>query len=417
MIGGGFTGLACAANLVNKGVAVTVFESENNLGGLAEGFKGKGWKWSLEDFYHHVFTNDQDIISLAGKVGWPMTEYTPLTTSFIDNEEIQLDSPLSVLKFSKINFFSRAYMGVGLAILKLIPNGLFLEKYRVVDLLPKMIGQEAYQKIWLRLLKAKFGSQYSSVNMAWFWTRVAKRTKNLGYFKQGFQMLADKIGEYIVNSGGVISLNSRIDKSNMSATKNNKIAINDEVFDAVVVTTPAPIAKAICPSITIPKIDYLSAQTIILEMNTKLTKGYWMNVLEKKWPFLVVVEHTNMVDKKYYGGNRIVYLGNYLESDNKQLKMTKSEIISMYLPYLKLINNKFDKSWIKNSFLIRKPFAQPVFPVNYSQMLQKDFSETRSIFVANMSMVYPFDRGTNYAVRMGNEVANEVYKQLDSKND
>ena len=30
------------------------------------------------------------------------------------------------------------------------------------------------------------------------------------------------------------------------------------------------------------------------------------------------------------------------------------------------------------------------------------------LFIANMSMVYPFDRGTNYAVELGNKAAQEI---------
>lgn len=417
VIGGGFTGLACAATLVDEGNEIVLFESSDHLGGLAGGFKEKDWNWILEDFYHHIFTNDKEIIGLADKVGWPVKIYSPLTTSFIEGQEIPLDSPISVLRFSKIMLFSRIHMGVGLGILKLIPNGLFLERYRVVDFLPKLIGREAYEKIWLKLLKAKFGSKYTTVNMAWFWTRVAKRTKNLGYFEGGFETLANKIGEYIEKKGGVIRLNSEVATIRSNGSRNDedeerRVFIDGEKFDAVVITTPAPIAKKIYKDVFIPKIDYLWGQTLILEIKERLIMGYWMNILENNWPFLVAVEHTNMIDKKNYGGNRIIYLGNYLEEGHTQLKMSKEKIIDLYLPFLKKINPNFQKKWIIKSFLARKPYSQPVFPVNYSQEIPKDFTVDGRVFIANMSMVYPFDRGTNYAVKMGTDVAKRLHEEL-----
>ena len=410
VIGGGFTGLACASSLVDENVSVTLFEQSSHLGGLAGGFKDKDWDWNLEDFYHHIFTNDKDIISLAEKVGWAVSIYCPLTTSFISGKEIQLDSPISVLRFSELNFVSRLHMGVGLAILKMIPNGLFLEKYRVVELLPKLIGREGFEKIWLRLLKAKFGSHYDKVNMAWFWTRVAKRTKNLGYFKEGFATLAEKIGIYIEKKGGSILLETPVNKIKKTA---DGVLVDGVLFDAVVITTPAPIAQKIYQETYIPDIKYLWGQTLILEIKQKFIKGYWMNVLEDNWPFLVVVEHTNMIDKSHYGENRIIYLGNYLEEGHEQLTMTKEQLIDKYLPYLKKINGKFEKNWIKDSYLVRKPYSQPVFPINYSQLLQKDFTKDGVVFVANMSMVYPFDRGTNYAVKMGMDIAKRVIEELE----
>lgn len=410
IIGGGFTGLSTAERLVGEGCSVTIVESENSLGGLAGGYREEGWKWSLEFFYHHIFTNDKEIKSLAEKVGWPMVEYSPLTTSFIDSEEIQLDSPISVLKFGKIGLLSRLWMGVGLAFLKIIPDGKWLERYRVVDMLPWLIGREGYKTIWLKLLKAKFGSYYDQVNMAWFWTRVAKRTKNLGYFEGGFQKLADNIGEYLKEKGVEIRLGVAVKDIER---KGNKWIVEGEEFDKVLFTTPAPVVEKIMPGLVRwPKIDYLYGQTLVLSLKKKLINGYWMNILEKNWPFLVAVQHTNMVDSKHYGRDEVLYLGNYLEEGDGRLKMSKNELLKLYLPYLKRINNEFDKSWIRKMKLFVKPYSQPVFPINYSALVPGYKTSEKDVYVANMSMVYPFDRGTNYAVKMGKEVAELMLSDL-----
>jgi len=34
------------------------------------------------------------------------------------------------------------------------------------------------------------------------------------------------------------------------------------------------------------------------------------------------------------------------------------------------------------------------------------------VFVANMDMTYPYDRGTNYAVKLGKDVSGFVLKKL-----
>ena len=62
-MGAGFTGLSCAVELVDVGVDVEVFEKNDHVGGLAGGLSR--WDWSLECFYHHIFTNDTDIIAMA----------------------------------------------------------------------------------------------------------------------------------------------------------------------------------------------------------------------------------------------------------------------------------------------------------------------------------------------------------------
>lgn len=414
VVGGGFTGLACMASLVgDKSLEVVLFEESRILGGIAKGFKNNNWDWYLEDYYHHIFKGDQDIQHLAQLVGSPAKFFSPVTSSWVDGKEIRLDSPISVLKFSPLPLVSRVQMGIGLALLKFLPSGVFLEKYKVVDMLPKLIGRKAYEKIWERLLVAKFGKKHTKVNMAWFWTRVAKRSKQLGYFDGGFQVLVNSIEKYIVENGGVIRAGKEVKNIRKSG---NKIVIDSEEFDKVVFTTPAPITNKIYISRVKNDLDYLWGQTLILESKKKIVSSYWLNILEKNWPFLVLVEHTNMISKSHYGNKEILYLGNYLEDGDKQLEMPEERLLEKYLPYLQKIRPDIKRDDLRIVKLARTRYAQPVFPLNYSQMIPSTFSVDNIIYEANMSMVYPFDRGTNYAVKMGVEVAKIILSDIRLKN-
>ena len=399
IIGAGFTGLAAAIDLVEARWEVTVFEAEKRPGGLAVGFLSSGWDWSLERYYHHIFANDKTIIDLAAKVGLPAFFQTPKTNSLINGEQKQLDSPLSLLMFSDISLFSRLRMGLGLLILKLVRNGLFLERWRVEDFLPGLVGEEGYEKVWKPLLAAKFGPYLREVNMAWFWARVYKRTQSLGYFEGGFSALADKMAAYVTGRGGKIRFGERA--GSMKRDKKAGWWVNNEKFDKVLITTPAVLAEK-------PKIDYLWAQTLVLELEASLMKGYWLNILEKDWPFLVAVEQTNFVDKGHYGGKTIIYLGNYLADGDKRLKLSEEKLLRLFLPYLSEINPSFKPSWVKRSWCFEAPFAQPVFPVNYSRKLSGIKMALSGLFSANMSQVYPWDRGTNYAVELGQQAANLI---------
>ncbi|MBU1256544.1 hypothetical protein KKA49_02560, partial [Patescibacteria group bacterium] len=354
---------------------------EKNLGGLAGDFKPAGWDWGLERYYHHIFANDKEVIKLAKSVGWPAFFEKPVTNSLIGGKEKRLDSPFSLLKFNKLSLISRLHMGLGLAMLKFIRNGVGLEKYQAVGMLPKLVGPEGYKKVWEPLLLAKFGKFLPTVNMAWFWARVYKRTAGLGYFAGGFAKLAEKIAEEIKKNGGEIRLGT-------------KYKVGDEKFDKILNTGGRNLG-----------IDYLWGQTLVLELNKPLMKGYWLNVLQKNWPFLVVVEQTNFINKKYYNNKHLVYLGNYLKDKDKRLKMSKDELLELFLPYIKKINPNFNKKWITKKWKFQDPYAQPVFPVNYSKQIPKIKTKNDRIYTANTSMVYPWDRGVNYAVELGQKAA------------
>jgi hypothetical protein len=50
---------------------------------------------------------------------------------------------------------------------------------------------------------------------------------------------------------------------------------------------------------------------------------------------------------------------------------------------------------------VPSPYAQPVPFVEHSHHLSEIRTPLRGLYLASMSQVYPWDRGTNYAVEIG----------------
>ncbi len=69
VLGGGALGLTAAMRLARRGAQVTLIEKENELGGLAAGFKVGDSGTYLEKFYHHLFRSDKDIQALLDELG------------------------------------------------------------------------------------------------------------------------------------------------------------------------------------------------------------------------------------------------------------------------------------------------------------------------------------------------------------
>ncbi len=402
IVGGGFTGLAAAVDLVEGGHQVTIFEANTSPGGLAGSFKAPHWSWPLENFYHHIFENDQAIIRLAQKVNHPAFFQTPQTNTFREGLNAPLDTPWALLTHPQFSLWSKFRLSLGLLQLKLKnpDQGKALEKYTVVQYLPKLVGQEAYDKLWQPLLSAKFGPFLPEVNAAWFWARIVKRTKALGYFEGGFAGLLQAVTAYVQTHGGTIHLNTPVQTIKK---RGRQYLVNQQNFDRVLITTPAPNAHQLLGQDFSQDLNYLWGQTLILELQQSLMSAYWLNILED-WPFLVAVEHTNFIAARHYGGHPLVYLGNYLHEGDPRLNLSPKKLLDLYEPYLKQINPKFQKKWVRQSWKFQTPYAQPVFPINYSHRLPSIQSQT-GIFIANMSMVYPWDRGTNFAIQLGQTAA------------
>ena len=133
---------------------------------------------------------------------------------------------------------------------------------------------------------------------------------------------------------------------------------------------------------------------------------------DRSIPFVAAIEHTNLIGPEHYGGKHIVYLSNYLSTDHPMFRMGHDEILREYLPHLRKINPDFNPSWIETSYHHRVGAAQPIIGTNYSERIPAHRTPIRGLYLANTTQVYPEDRGTNYSVRMGREVARMVMDDL-----
>jgi len=413
IIGAGFTGLTAAYKLTKQGHIVTIFEKSDQPGGLALGFKKKEWKWTLEEYYHHWFTNDEAILALAKELTYPVEIIRPKTSSYIHGSMYQLDSPATLLGFSQLPLLDRLRMAGVLAFLRLTPFWQPLEKYTAASFLPKAMGKKAYRILWEPLLRNKFGEFTSQISLAWFWARIKKRTASLAYPEGGFLRFAQHLEEAIKKQGGTIVYNATI-----SLISNNKRLLTVGkygTFDKVIVTLPSFTFTKLVPSLPkeytekLSKLQGIGALVLVLRLKKAFLPDstYWLNICDTKAPILAIVEHTNFIDKKHYNNEHILYLGNYLAHDHPYFFKTKEELAAEFDHFLRKINPQYKKTLIGID-LFKTSFAQPVIPVNYSKHIPSFETPIKNLYLANMQQVYPWDRGTNYAVELGERIAHKI---------
>ena len=192
IIGAGFTGLSAAYRLYPY-FDITFFEAESQAGGLARGFKQPSWDWSLDIAYHHFFASDSIAIKLCRDLHLPLLNPSPSTAIFHQGKTYSLNSPLDLLRLSLLSPFDRLRQGLILALLKFWPFHFPFNRFTAHSLLPKLMGQSAYQLLWQPLLQAKFHCHYSQISAAWFQARIKSRTPKLFYPQGGYQALVNAL--------------------------------------------------------------------------------------------------------------------------------------------------------------------------------------------------------------------------------
>jgi protoporphyrinogen oxidase len=418
IIGAGFTGLSAAFYLSKSGHEVTVFEKNSHAGGLATGFTQPKWKWSLEEYYHHWFTNDKSISNLAKEIDCEIITRRPKTSIYLKGKIYQLDSPINVLTFPKLSIPERLRMAIVLGIIRYTPFWKMLEGIRAEFFLRTFMGKNAYETIWKPQLENKFGEYAKDISLAWFWARLTKRTSFLSYPRGGFQEFTDALVEKTKAYGGkfifdteVTQLKQDVNTLNIQTLDKNNQASN-EAFDKVLVTLPSFSFLKITHQLPnsykdkLKNLKEIAAINLVLRFKEQFLKDgtYWLSICDEKSPLVAIVEHTNYMDKENYNNEHIVYLGEYLPTDHSYMKMKADELLEIYDPYLKKINPSYRSSLI-SYHLFKNPFAQPIIPTNYSKIIPHFKTPLKGVYLANMQQVYPWDRGTNYATEAGEKVA------------
>lgn len=421
-MGGGFTGLSLAFDLVNKGVKVKVLEADSEVGGLAGTFEVGGQK--LEKFYHHWFNNDQHVMGLIDDLGAKdkVRLRATRTGMYYSNKFYRLSSPLDLLKFKALSFVGRVRLGLLALKARRIKDWKVLEKISASQWLRDMAGEEVYQVVWEPLLRGKFGEAAEDVSAVWMWNKLklrggsrgSKGEEQLAYFEGGFRALLDKLVDYIEEHGGQVITGSEVQKLIISEQKITGVETADCVYQAntVVLTTPLPIIARLLQEHAskkylekINRIKFLANICIVLELEKSLSSTYWLNVNDPTFPFVAVIEHTNFEDINFYGGRHIVYLSKYLPETDKLYTMSDDEAVAYSLENIKKMFPHFSSDWLLRATVWRGKYSQPIVEKNYSQMIPDHSTEIENLFINTMAQIYPEDRGTNYAIRDGRALA------------
>ena len=431
VVGAGIGGLSAAYDLLQAGHEVTLYEGDSRTGGLATGFRDENWDWALEKFYHHLFTSDHEIISLVDEIGLKDELFfvRPVTSVVYHDRIVPFDSPIRWITFPGFNPVDVVRFGSVSAFLRFTKPWRRLERFTADEWLRRYYGDKIYEMVWRPLLIGKFGPYFEEVNMAWMWARLHVRSPRLGYFVGGFQAFVDRLTGVVGELGGEIRLNFPAEAIRPAGAGGVEVQGGGEVewYDCCLVTTSPSLLARLAPDLAesylaqLLELKSMGAVVMTMALNRPLmadSQTYWLNIPASSpdkaggVPFLALVEHTNFMDRAHYGGDHLIYCGDYVTPDHRYFSMSQAELQDLFVGVLDRFNPDFRPDWVRKTWLFRARYAQPVPRLNHSEAVPDLRTPLPGLYFASMSQVYPWDRGTNFAVEIGRRAARLILGDL-----
>lgn len=424
IIGGGVAGLAAAYRLTQGGHQVALYEAGSTLGGLVRTFEVEGGR--LESFYHHLFTTDTTIIGLIDELGLgDRLVWRDSKVGFYHGGRIyDFVTPLDLLRFTPVSLLDRVRLGLAGLWLRRQKNWRRYEPITAKEWIIRYVGRRNYDVVWGPLLRGKFGAAHDQVGMVWFWGKIflrfasrrggPRQREQLGYLMGSFGAMIDELERRIRAAGGVVETDRPVERVLVEGGRavGLQAAGGEQVAcDAVIAAVSSDALLKLVPPLPaeyerrLGSVQWQSTLCLILTLRHSLSRIYWLNISDPEIPFIAAIEHTNFIEREHYGGHHLLYLSNYLEPDSPLLQMDIDELCELYLPHLRRLNPDFSPDWIEGRWLFQGSAAQPIITTHYSQKIPDHRTPIPGLYLANMAQIYPEDRGQNYSIRMGEQVA------------
>jgi len=401
VVGGGIAGLAAAYRLQGHGHDVRVLEATDQVGGLAAVYDTAGD--DVEKFYHHLSKSEETIVELAEELGlgdrleWRVGE----NAYYVDGVVHPLDTPWEILAYPHMSIYDK--FRLGMLTLEIDVRGGWpdvdayesLRDYEDVPIkqfLLEHTTRGVYENFFEPLLDAKFGERKEDVSAAWLLGRIKFRGERdllrgeiLGYFDGGFRPLLDALVDAVGRdsielSSPVTALDTDGDAVSTVTYGGADGGVTEETDGVVVAAMPNVLEDLTGYAC---EIDFQGAVCAVVTMDEPLTDTYWLNVAHDA-PFGALIEHTNFVPPERYGGQHLLYVASYVQSESEALwQMDDEEVTETWLGHIGEMFPGFDRDAVSSVRVARNPRAGPVYERGY------------------LDLVVPYD--------LGDEVAEGVY--------
>jgi len=423
IVGGGFLGMTLAHRLAQHGQDVTLFEAAPALGGLASA-------WSLGDVvwdrhYHVTLLSDSCLrallteLELEKEMAWVETR----TGFYTDATLYSMSNTVEFLRFPPLSLFNKLRLGATILYASRLENWKKLEKILVADWLRRWSGRATFEKIWLPLLRAKLGDNYTKASAAFIWAIIARmyaarrtglKKEMFGYVPGGYARILERYAEQLASEGVRIELARAATKVEPTAADGVAITFADgtrRTFDQGVITLAAPLASRLCPGLSreeharLQGIQYQGVICASLLLKRPLAGFYVTNITDHWVPFTAVIEMSALVDRAHFGGRTLVYLPKYVKPEDPVFAISDQELQESFLGALERMYPHFRRDDVVCFRVSRVKYVLAISTLNYSDRLPPMATSIPGLHIVNSAHIVNGTLNVNETIQLAEKAA------------
>ncbi len=421
--------MTLALRLAQQGKQVTLIDSSDRLGGLADAWQLGDITWDRH--YHVTLLSDLHLRSLLKELGLDSDmQWVETKTGFYNDGKLySISNAIEFLRFFPLNLIDKLRFAFTIIYGSKIKDWKKLEKISVSDWLTKWSGKHTFTKIWLPLLRSKLGENYQKASASFIWAIIARlyaarrtglKKELFGYLPSGYGRMLDRFTEVLTASGVKICLKRQV-KRVESLQDNAKFRLSVELddgnyteFDRVVLTVPAPIAAQVCQGLSVDEyrrlrdIEYQGIICASVLLKKPLSKFYVTNITDTWVPFTGVIEMTALVDRAQFKGNALVYLPKYVVPNDPAFDLSDCELEEKFIQALVHMYPKFERTDVLCFQVSRVRHVLAIATLNYSERLPPIQTSIPNLFILNSAHILNGTLNVNETIQLAEKTIAEI---------
>jgi len=425
IIGAGPMGLACAYALAKAGYKVSVFESDDRIGGMSAAFDFDGLP--IERYYHFICKPDEPLFGVLKEFGlserlrWQTTEMG----FYNDGELYRWGRPDCLLRFPHLGLIDKLRYALHVMYTKEVSDWRALDQVEATGWLRKWVGERAYAVLWQRLFDLKFYEHADQLSAAWIGTRIKRVAlsrkslfqEELGYLEGGSQVLLDAYSSHLQKLGGRFMLNAPVKRVVTEGGRVTGLEAAGETHpaDVVISTVPLKYVPQIVPDLTpgerdsIAAIENIGVVCVLLKLKRPFTRYFWMNVNDPRLEIPGIIEYTNLNPLE---GEHVVYFPYYMPKTHPRWQWNDVQFIEEVKSYARMIRPEWDEKDLLATYVARYEFAQTVCKPGFFEMLPPMTTSISGFFMADTAYYYPEDRSISESIQVGRALAETAINRV-----